>query len=146
MPSKPPEQPNVNSPSTTLTSEPSKSGQLITVDHGAYMYTKHVGLEMIVYPIDESRLESLSMLNGGVTLCFSIGTGLALYAFGLATDLTIVLDKDVPVGVNELAPLFYTLCAIGAVIAYGIGIALWWKRGSIVRKIKAGAIQRQGSS
>ena len=139
MSNSPPEQPSV--PTIKEDQVGQQSGRLVTDAPGALMHPKYVGLEMIVYPIDESRLESLSMLNNGVTFFFSVGTGALMFAVGLARDLSIMLDQDVPVGTSEMAGLVYWSCGIGAVIAYAVGGGLLWKRGGIIRQIKSRAMK-----
>ena len=144
MSNSPPEQPVA--PTIKEDQVEQSSGHLATDAPGALMYTKYVGLEMIVYPIDESRLESLSMLTTGVTLFFSIGTGAAMFALGLARDLAIVLEKDVPSGTRGMAGLIYWICGIVVLGSYGIGGLLVLKRRGILKSIKKKSVPLSKSS
>lgn len=119
-----------------------KTGRLVADPPGAYMLPKYVGLEMTVYPIDESRLESLSMLNNGAAFFFSVGTGAIMFAIGLAKDLSFVSKEHIPAGASDMASVVYWLCGVGAFITYTVASLLLWKRGGIIKQIKQKAIKQ----
>lgn len=89
-------------------------------ESGIKFHTYHVGRTVKIYPILESELRSISMLNSLVIMLVSVGTFFLSYAIGLATDWAMQ-DSITATGtilVNVVVPICLVLCLVFFASAY----------------------------
>jgi hypothetical protein len=102
---------------------------------GAVMSIDHKGRTVPGYVIAETELDSISDHCILIDILFGFGCASVAFAVGLAKDVAIA-DKIVT-GVNEMALVIYWICGIAAIGSFAISGYLWFKRSSIVKRIKS---------
>lgn len=121
-----------------LESNSSPAGQqqafITETKRGALLHTMHVERTVKIYPVVESELKTLSILNSLALVFSSVGTGLLTFAVGVVTDAAVQgqLTDYGRALVCVVAPVFGTL----ALISYGIAVAAWRSRGSELSRIR----------
>ncbi len=88
---------------------------------GSKFHTYQIGRTVKIYPILETELRSISMLNTLVIISFSAGTGFLTYGIGLVTDG--VMQESITETGHFLFNFVVPLCAIVCLLCYGV--AYW---------------------
>lgn len=86
------------------------------------------------YPVTDSDIRSIGALSGLAAAAFSIGTGLAGFAFDVTESISM------STGVASGTVGFWSGIRWGfiaaAIVCYIGGAVLWWVRGSTIRDIR----------
>jgi hypothetical protein len=101
---------------------------------GATVQPQYMGRTMKCYPVQETEIEMLAVLNTQATLFFAAATGAAGYAFSIWTNAQFV-EKLTPTAKVASDGLMPVLIAV-AVIFGAIGVYSAFRRGGLWDKIK----------
>lgn len=101
---------------------------------GAFVRTLYVERTVTIYPIDESKLETISIFNGLTTAFSAVGTGSLMFAFGIAVDIAIT-GESTEQG-KTFAVAIYWACAVITAIAYVVAAIAFFRRRSILGVIR----------
>ena len=99
---------------------------------GALLRTTHVERTVRVDAVQENELETVSLLNTSVTVCFSVGSALLLFAVGILADWAI--EDSLTATGKVLVKVVTPICGVLAMGFYGAGVVLvhtrktHWKR------------------
>jgi hypothetical protein len=129
-----------NAPPVQPPVEPQLGAPSVSGGGGALLRTVHAERTLMIYPIFESELRTISIFNALTAAGFSIGTGLLTFAGGLLIQ-TWQQDKPSP-NAWKVVEIIDPILAVLAIVSYIFAIWAMKTRDSELNKIKKESKER----
>ena len=119
------------SPQVTVT-KPKRGAASSGKERGAYFSPVHAERIVKVYPILETEMKSLGLLNTLATTLFSIGTGLLTFCVGLHFDISI--ESGPTTAARNEVHLAYAICiTLGVLALIGASVAACYRHSELAK-------------
>jgi hypothetical protein len=96
-----------------------------------------------LYPIIESELDSVAMLNSLATLFFSLGSSGFSIAFALWSGMFI--ESTPSEAAKQAMPVLICVFALVGCLFTGLGVWAWRRKGSELSKIKQHVVEQSST-